>query len=57
MGCFIDFEMTPEHNCKFNGACYGEICINNELCLKKDSELTDEERKHIDEFNKEQNEQ
>lgn len=53
MGCFIDFEMTPEHNCKFNGACYGEICINNELCLKKDSELTDEERKHIDEFNKE----
>ena len=51
MNCFIDYEMTPEHNCKFNGACYGEICINNEICLKAEKDLTDEDKKIINEIN------
>lgn len=51
MTIFVDTGVTSEHNCKFNGACYGEICINNELCLKKDEDLTEEEKEHIKQFN------
>lgn len=50
---FVDYGVTPEHDCKFNGACFGEICICNELCLKKQEELTEEEKQMIEKFNKE----
>ena len=47
----VSFGVTENHKCKFNMACYGEICICNEICLKEDSELTDEEIRHIEEIN------
>lgn len=36
----VDKDMT----CRFNGACYGYICIAPGVCLKKEAELTDEDR-------------
>lgn len=43
--------VTDEMVCRFNGACYGEICIAPATCSKK--ELTAEEQVEVDAFNKE----
>jgi hypothetical protein len=53
MGAFIDFGVSDKHECKFDGACYGEICINNQSCLKKWADMTIEEKKEINDFRKE----
>lgn len=36
--------------CRFNGACYGEICIAPAICRKKDADLTVEDRDAIADF-------
>jgi hypothetical protein len=35
--------------CRFNGACYGVICVSPRICRKAESELTDEDRAAIEE--------
>jgi hypothetical protein len=37
----------PEMICRFNFACYGEICVAPDVCRKKEEELTDEDRARI----------
>lgn len=37
--------------CRFEGACYGEICIAYDLCFKDDKDLTDEDKKQIKKLN------
>jgi hypothetical protein len=36
--------VTDTMTCRFNGACYGEICIAPRICKKNKSELTDDDR-------------
>jgi hypothetical protein len=36
--------------CRFDGACYGEICISPAHCRLKEEELTDKERAEIAEI-------
>jgi len=33
--------------CRFDGACYGEICISPAYCRIREEDLTDEERAEI----------
>ncbi len=46
---FTDTGVTKQHTCRFDGACYGEICICPRICLKLDSEITAEDKMEIDE--------
>ena len=39
--------VTPKMTCRFNGACYGEICIAPSICGKAEVDLTDEDRATI----------
>jgi len=32
--------VTDEMTCRFKLACYGEICVAPDICIKKDEELT-----------------
>ena len=48
----VCYGVQPHFTCHFNGACYGEICINPDLCSKKTEELTKKEKRYIKEFNK-----
>ena len=41
-----------DFTCHYNGACYGEICIDPKRCSKKPSELTEDDKKFIKEMNK-----
>ncbi len=41
--------VTSEMTCRFNGACYGVICVSPRICRKAESELTDEDRAAIEE--------
>lgn len=45
--------VTDDMTCRFNGACYGEICIAPRICKKQETELTDEDRETIRELNEE----
>ena len=38
--------------CYYEGACYGEICIDPKRCRKKPNELTKDDKKFIKEMNK-----
>ena len=50
----VSSAVTEKHICKYNLACFNTICIDPNLCLKQHSELTDEERNEIEQFNNEQ---
>jgi hypothetical protein len=39
----VDDSMT----CRFDGACYGEICVSPAYCRLKEEELTAEDRETI----------
>lgn len=42
-----------DFTCYYNGACFGEICIDPKRCRKKPEELTEEDKRSIENFNKE----
>ena len=44
---YICHGVTPEMTCRFNGACYGEICVAPHICLKSEKDMTDDDREAI----------
>lgn len=40
----VDKDMT----CRFDGACCGYICVAPHICRKKESDLTDEDKRVIE---------
>jgi hypothetical protein len=41
---FICHGVQPDFECKFDGACYGEICIDPAWCKLKREDMTTEQR-------------
>ena len=48
--------VQDSYTCHYNGACYGEICIDPKRCSKKWDDLSEEEKLNVEKFNKEINE-
>ena len=49
----VSHGVQPHYTCHYNGACYGEICIDHKRCSRKWEELSVEEQTAITKFNTE----